>query len=177
MDYRIYPNLTDVFELEDFDYGQVIIKVKADTPLKVAKFPFVSGEWEYITVTRGEKHILTVIKKDGKTFSFEWGKGGYTLISDNLTLLKRNVLAFIKNNDIILDYDGSKVKNASIYYNDYYKGWQLSIDGTHYWNYEVNSAEEMIEYCKRFVTAKWEKGIAQTGIDIWRAIEPKFTLK
>lgn len=178
MDYKIYPNLTDIFELEDVDYNQVVIKVKADTPLKVAKFPFVSGNYEYITVTRGGNHILTVIHKDGHTFSFSWGNGGYTLISDELKLLKRNILAFIENNDIIIAYDGSPVTKASIYYNDSFKCWQLSLDGQgNYWNHEVNSAEEMIEYCKRFVTAKWEFGKAQTGIDIWRTIEPKFALK
>ena len=176
---QIYSNLSDIFEIEEYDYNRVILKVKADTPLKVAKYPFVSGEWEYITVTRGKDHILTVIKKDGTTFDFHWGYSGYTLISENLELLKANVVHFIENeNAILLDYIGKEPEEVGIFYNDNYKSWQISFNTFHFWNKDIKSAEEMIEYADRFVKAtEWKNEKAVTGIDVWRAVNPIFVLK
>ena len=82
-------NLNEIFKLVSADEDKVVIEVLADSPLKVAMFPFVSSEYNYITITRGCKHVLTVIKKDGKTFSFHFGDGGYTLISESLEELKK----------------------------------------------------------------------------------------
>lgn len=178
MEHTIYPNLSDIFEIEECDYNRVILKVKVETPLKVAQYPFLSRDWLYITITRGRSHILTIVKTDGTTFGFKWGYDGYTLICDNLELLKTNAVAFIQNdNAILLDYTGGTPKEINIYYNSNFNAWQLSIDTVIFRNKDVKSANEMIKYCEKFVKADWEKGIAQTGIDIWRAKNPVTNLR
>ena len=176
----IYKNLNNIFELESVDTTQIILKVNANSSLKVAKYPFVSSDYDYITVTRGRKHLLTVIHKDGTTFSFHWGEGGYTLISDNLSLLKYNVITFIEDNcGIILEYDGTEpLTEATIYYNTWYKKWQLSLNRSHWWSNTATDSDEMIEECKKFVTAdEWKEQKATTGITVWKAINPKFTIR
>ena len=49
--------LEQVFTLVEATPGQVVLKVLADNPLTVAKFPFVSMDMAYITVTRGKNHF------------------------------------------------------------------------------------------------------------------------
>lgn len=177
----IYKNLDKVFELESCDDLQVILKVKEMTPLLVAQYPFLSSDYSYITVTRGKNHILTIIHSNGTKFDFHWGEGGHTLISDGLELLRQNVIAFIGQSNIILDYDGFEPKKAVIYYHSYFNQWQLTIEGSGvscYWRTsKAKDEKDMIKICEKFVKAQWEKAVAPTGIDIWKAIEPTFTLK
>ena len=87
--------MKELFTLVEDTKEQVIIKNNAKTPLEVAQHPFVQSNYEYITVTKGDRtHILTVVRTDGSTFSFNWGNST-TLISENLTRLKKEVLSFI----------------------------------------------------------------------------------
>ena len=110
----------DVFEIEEFDDQQVIVKVNAKDALAVARHPYVSSDMAYITVSRGVDHIFTVVKSDGKTFSFSFGASGYTLISEALEALKKAVLDFISRNGINIEYHGGKPFGADIYYNSNY---------------------------------------------------------
>lgn len=164
-------NLENIFYLKHIDDEKIIIQVLADDTFKVAMFPFVSSNWEYITVTRGKNHTLTVIKKDGTTFGFHWGFNGHTLIDDSLESLKKNVLKFINESNILLEYNGGKNESAKIYYNSNYKKWQLTInDDVHYWSDTAQSLPEMKEDCERFVLANnWVHRRAVTGIDVWDA--------
>lgn len=183
-------NLNEIFKFVSADEDKIIIEVIADSPLKVAMFPFVSSEYNYITVTRGRNHTLTVIYKNGKTFSFNFGDSGYTLISDSLKELKKHVLKFISDNGILIEWNGWEIKEVHIYYNSNYKKWQLTLEGKRksnygfgicdafYWSSNANNVDEMIEECTKFVTAKsWESYKAVTGITVWKAICPQFNFK
>lgn len=169
-------NLENIFYLKHIDDEKIIIQVLADDTFKVAMFPFVSSDWEYITVTRGSNHILTVIKKDGTTFDFYWGFNGHTLISESLEVLKKKVLEFINESNILIEYNGGELKSARIYYNSNYKKWQLTINnGVHYWSDTAKSLSDMIEDCERFVIANnWKERIAPTGITVWDAEDMVF---
>ena len=175
-----YENLKKIFSIKEVDNNQVIVKVKANNPLTVARFPFVNSDMAYITITRGENHIVTIIKKNGSTFDFSFGISGKTCICDSLELLKENLLHFIKQNDIIIDYAGGKITRAEIYYNNssYYKKWQLNTNKFNYWSDTATNAEEMIEECKKFINAKkWEK-IENSNVGyVFEARDFKVTLK
>ena len=172
--------LEQVFTLVEATPGQVVLKVLADNPLTVAKFPFVSMDMAYITVTRGKNHTLTVTKKDGKTWSFDWGERGYTLISDNTERLKKAAIEYIEDYmHILLERGAWRVKNAKIFYNSYLKKWQLTLEGkdqngfheAHWWSKTAKSYEEMATDVIPYIHAcGWEEDTAQTGIRIWRAI-------
>lgn len=170
-------NLNNIFEIVDVDSNQIVIKVNADSTLKVAQFPFVSMEYDYITVTRGNKHILTIIKKDGSTFDFHWGYGGHTLISEGLERLKKSVMQFINESDILFEWKGKTSKSATIYFNSNYRKWQLTIDDAHYWSDTATSVNEMIRECRKFVISDWTQDIAPTGITIWKADNPQFCFR
>lgn len=172
-------NLNEIFELYHVDEDKVVIKVKADSTLKVAMFPFVSMEYEYITVTRGRDHVLTVVYKNGKTFDFHWGFNGHTLISEGLTKLKKSVLDFINDTDILLEYNGGFYSNPKIFYNSSYHKWQFSMESNlHYWSNTANSFEDMAKECLKFVEPdSWTEEIAVTGITVWKANNPRFCFR
>lgn len=167
--------MNKVFELIDVSDEQVVIKVNAKDNLAVAMNPYISGDYDYITVTRGEHKTLTIIKKDGTTFSFSWGGGSSTIIRDNLERLKAKVVEFIYDNNVLLNLNTSTVLKASIFYNNNYGQWQLSVnDRLAYLSYTAKSADEMINETKRFINCtEWIKGTAPTGIDIWKAVLTK----
>ena len=175
-------DLSNVLETKEVSSNQVIIKVNAKDPLTVAKYPFLDSEMAYITVTRGNEHVFTVIKENGKTWSFHFGKSGHTLISESTEILKRNVMQFIKDNDIAIDYSGEKPIKAKVYYNSNYRKWQLSVDTVkgcfNHWSDTAKNFEEALDSFKGFVTSpNWNERKAVTGITVWDATEPKFTLK
>lgn len=176
---NIYNNLDRIFDIVEIDFNQVIIEVKADTPLLVAKYPFVSSEMKYISVTRGKNHILTVINKDGTTWGFYWGDSGHTLIGNSEMMLRENVEKFISDNGILIDCTTNNVKEAAkIFYNNNYKKWQLTIGETHYFSSTAKNANEMIEECKKFVTADmWIDKTAQVGFEMKVAVNQKINYK
>ena len=94
--------MKNIFSIVENNAKQVILKVNANDNLTIARNPFIDSTYDYITVTKDDCHILTIIKKDGTTFSFHWGLGGYTLICESLEELKRHVIAFIYSKNISL---------------------------------------------------------------------------
>jgi hypothetical protein len=91
-----------MFNVVANDETQVVLKVTVKDNLQIALNPYIQSDYDYITVTKGPNHTLTVIKKDGTTFSFVWGVGGFTLISDNLERLRKEVVKFIESQNISL---------------------------------------------------------------------------
>lgn len=179
----IFDNLDRIFSLQEVSDSKVIIKVNGDSPLTIAQYPFIEKQFAYITVTRGKEHILTIVYEDGHTWSFHWGRSGHTLISEEVDMLKWAVKQFIQENDIVLDYDGGSVYDATIFYNDNFDKWELVLyimksENCFIYSDTARDAQSMIEECKKYVLAeKWEKGKAQTGIDHWVAKNFKVLLK
>ena len=93
----------NIFEIVDVTDEQVVVGVNAKDALTVAKHPYVSREYAYIVVTRGDRHTLAVIEEDGtRAVSFSWGIGGFDLVCDNLERLREKVCSFIEENGISL---------------------------------------------------------------------------
>lgn len=165
------------FELVENTEKQVILKNVAKDALSVAKFPFVSGDYEYITITKGENHTLTVIQEDASSFHFNWGSST-TVIDDNMKRLRREAVEFVEREcAIVLGAECmDEPKEAHIYYNTNYKSWQGTLyyqNGQHVpvWDKESRNAEDMARYLQRFNekfdVSCLEFGRAETGIDIW----------
>lgn len=163
-----------VLELVSVDNEKVVIKINTKDPLIVAMNPEFSSNMAYITVTRGEKHIMTIIREDGTTWSFHWGCRSSTLISDSVAAMRNKVVDFIRENGIVLGLT-NKPSEATIYYNNNYKSWQLTLrnggESDYIWYKDAHNEYDMMAYAKKFLNPIcWQKGIAQTGIDIWRAV-------
>lgn len=171
-----------VLEIFEVTKEQIIIKVNADDPLTVARHPYLNSNMAYITLTRGRKHIFTVINKDGSTWDFYFGEGGHTIIGEATEKLKRSVLEFINDNNIPIEYCGGTPVAATVYYNKNYQKWQLTVETTkkdfHFWADKATDMKSAMKVFGTMVKAKeWKHDIAVTGIDVWRAHEPRFTLR
>lgn len=115
-------------EITQNDNELVILKVKDLTNLQIAQKPYFNSGMDYITITRGGKQVLTVVNKDGKTFSCQWGDGGYTLISENLEELKRVVLRFLEANNIFINLINNKLPLvATSFKNRNFDRWQFRL--------------------------------------------------
>lgn len=124
--------MKDYLEIVENNDNSVVIKVKDLTNLQIARKPCFNSSMDYITITRGGKQVLTIIKKDGTTSSFHWGDGGYTLISDNLEELKRVVLRFLEDNDIFIELINNKIPLvAESFKNNNFDKWQLRLGTAH----------------------------------------------
>lgn len=165
--------MNEVFELVKVEREQVIIKVNAEDNLTIAMHPYISKEYDYINVTRGEDHILTIIFKDGHTFNFSWGRSGYTLVSDSLISLRNNVIRFIEDQGVLIDMLGDDIVAASVFYNRNFGKWQLNVNNkANYYSDTAECEDDMFEEAKKFGinASDWIHGIAKTGIDIWNAV-------
>lgn len=63
----------------------------------------LSGNEEYIRLTKGKRHVLTISPKDGEPFSFVFGEGTHTVISQNLINIKLDVLAYLEAQHISIE--------------------------------------------------------------------------
>lgn len=123
--------MKDYLKIVENNNDSVVIKVKELTNLQIAQKPCFDSSMDYITITRGSKQVLTVINKKGGTFSFHWGIGGYTLISDNLQELKRVVLRFLEDNDIFIKLINNKLPLvAKSFKNNNFDKWQFRLGDT-----------------------------------------------
>lgn len=163
----------EVFELVKCSDDYVILKVNAEDNFVIAMHPYVNATYDYITVTRGKNHLLTVVKKDGTTFSFSWGEDGYTVISESLKTLKAEVVNFIQSECYIpIKLKTSIYTKAKICYNNNFKSWQLTLNEDGYVFFpNCHDLEETIKIAEKFIKVKeWKHENARTGIDVWRAI-------
>jgi len=170
-----------IFELTERTPKQIILKVLAKDLLTIAQHPYLSKDMEYITVTRGENHTLTVIYTDGHTFSFHWGSSGHTLISDNLKRLQDAVCNFIETDcHILLGWDDGEIGIAKVFFNRNYSRWQLTLESkgaprksAYYWDETATCLQDMCETALNYIDREvfgWSKSVAVTGIDVYTAV-------
>ena len=57
-----------IFTFEDINDEVIVLKVNCNSPLEAAKNPYVDMTYDYISLTRGLDHILTVVDKQGKSW-------------------------------------------------------------------------------------------------------------
>lgn len=60
----------------------VIVEVKPKKEFALACLGYFDGDETMIRLTKGDQNRCTVWKKDGSCYSWEWGLGGCTCISD-----------------------------------------------------------------------------------------------
>lgn len=79
--------LCNLVDIECNNEVCVILKIKPDKKIKLLELGCFDGNEEYLRLTKGDDHTCTVIKKDGKSFSWDWGKNGFTLVSEKTKML------------------------------------------------------------------------------------------
>lgn len=99
-------NLVDIIENNN---ECVLLKVKENVFVDLLKLGCFDGNEQYIRLTKGENHTCTIITNDGKSFSWSWGKSGYTIVSDNVSKKGKMIESCIVDDFNI--YIGSDKKN------------------------------------------------------------------
>lgn len=94
--------MTDKLKIISNTKESVVLENLCKTPLDVALNPSLSLDIAYISITKGNSHVFTAIRKDGTTWSFEWGDKGTTLISEGTLALEKLCLDFLKDNFIFV---------------------------------------------------------------------------
>lgn len=62
----------------------VVLKVESDSKIKLICLGCFNGDETMFRLTKGENVTCTVFRENGKTVSWNWGRGGFTLVSNNL---------------------------------------------------------------------------------------------
>ena len=170
--------MSEVFEFVKADNNKAILKVKELSTLMIAEHPYLNSKMDYITITRGKRHTMTVINKDGSTWSVNWGEGGYTLCTDSVDSLKWAARDFFQEEcGVLLDFTvgNHAIKKASVFYNNNFRAWQLHLSAGPYqeqniWFKDCGNKDEAILKAGKYIGNKvWSYKRAQTGIDTWEA--------
>ena len=152
-----------------------ILKVMAKTPWEIAQHPYLSSDYEYITMTKEEKNVFTIVKEDGTTSSFS----DKTIVDVSFDELRNKILETLKKYGIVINIPTMELpQKMEIYYYSDYKKWlvNLSFDGgfpkQSIWLTEAKDEHEVCEVIEEIYGIKFKPlthGYAQTGIDIWKA--------
>ena len=76
--------LVDLVQIVENNRDCVILEV-VGSMLDLIKLGWFDGNEIMFRLTKGEDHTCTVWTKEGKNYSWSWGRSGYTLVSDNMT--------------------------------------------------------------------------------------------
>lgn len=81
------------------------MKVKEDKFFELISLGCFNGDENYLRLTKGDTHTCTVFS-DSKTFSWEWGKAGYTAVSNNVNKKGRMIQECIEK-DFRINLNGT----------------------------------------------------------------------
>lgn len=76
--------LKEITKLVENNAHCVILEV-IGSQLDLIKLGYFDGDEKYLRLTKGDTITCTVIKNDGSSYSWHWGLGGYTCVSDAMS--------------------------------------------------------------------------------------------
>lgn len=180
METQIKESIKEIngFTLAKNTKDMAILKVAVKTPLEIAMHPYLSSNYEYITITKGCNHILTVVKEDGTTFSFHYGFSGDTLVTEDLTMLKNKAMDALEKYGVIMGAETMELPyKMDIFYDTNYRGWQAMLSfqddlgRQRIWISKLKNEEEMCKAIEERFKIRFKPLIKDktiTGIDFWR---------
>jgi hypothetical protein len=75
--------LSELVTVEADNEACVVLKVKEGKAMELITLGCFDGNETLFRVTKGNNHTATIWRGE-KAFSWEWGSGGYTLVSDKV---------------------------------------------------------------------------------------------
>lgn len=78
--------LYEATELVSNNRDCVLIKLKKGKELELISTGYFNGDEAMLRLTKGDSVTCTVWTKDGKHYSWYWGLGGHTLVSDSMRM-------------------------------------------------------------------------------------------
>lgn len=77
--------LADLVTVEVNNEDCVVLKVKEGKQIELISLGYFRGNETMFRLTKGYQHTCTVWYSDGKSFSWDWGDLGHTLVSDEVS--------------------------------------------------------------------------------------------
>ena len=91
----------------------VLLQVKDNKKLDLIKLGCFDGNEELMRLTKGEDHTCTIFRTNGESFSWYWGRSGYTLVSNNFSTLGKLIEECITEDfDIYIGEDKNKIRET-----------------------------------------------------------------
>ena len=81
--------LKDMVELAVNNDDCVVLKVKDGQEMNLISLGCFNGDETMMRLTKGKNVTCTLFRQGGKRFSWYWGIGGYTLVSDQVWRMGR----------------------------------------------------------------------------------------
>ena len=89
--------LKDMVELLSNNDACVVLKVKDGQEMNLISLGYFNGDEVMMRLTKGRDVTCTLFRKNGKSFSWHWGIGGYTLVSDQVWRMGQLIQSCIEN--------------------------------------------------------------------------------
>lgn len=102
--------LFDLVELVSNTEDAAVLKVKPGSEMDLICLGCFNGDETMFRLTKGTNHTCTVWKKNGNHYSWNWGDGGHTLVTDQLTKQGHMIKQCLEGDFDILIYSRSKEK-------------------------------------------------------------------
>lgn len=83
--------LKDITEVAINNSECVVLKVKPGHEIDLIALGYFSGNETMFRLTKGSTVTCTVFYNNGRSFSWHWGFGGYTLVSDDTDKMGRMI--------------------------------------------------------------------------------------
>lgn len=83
--------LKDLVEVAVNNRECVVLKVKEGHEIDLISLGCFDGDETMLRLTKGRDVTCTVFRKSGKSFSWHWGFGGYTLVSPQVEAMGRMI--------------------------------------------------------------------------------------
>ena len=74
----------------------VILEVIPNHEMDMISTGYLNGDETLLRLTKGDNTTCTVFRKDSKSYSWEWGLGGHTLVSDKTRILGKAIQCCIE---------------------------------------------------------------------------------
>ena len=75
----------------------VILEIKPNSFKELIKLGCFNGKETIIRLTKSDAHTCTIWEEGGKSYSWNWGIGGHTLVSEGMNMKRRLIVDCIVN--------------------------------------------------------------------------------
>ena len=78
----------------------VLVKLNWDDDIDRMSEKYFDGNEKAVKITKGARHVVTFYYDNGNSGSWEYGLGGYTLVSDRIRGMTHRVTRYLKDENI-----------------------------------------------------------------------------
>lgn len=105
--------LVDLIEIAENNEKYIVLKVKDNVKKELIWLGCFCGNETMIRLTKGADHTCTIITQNDRSYSWEWGRSGCTLVSNKMDEMRAHIVACIETDlDIYIGDNISLIKES-----------------------------------------------------------------